>query len=735
MKMAFKGITVRTTQLAWTITLATLSIFVVFIIPVQKRDLEEGLESKAHGMAAALQGEVAGAAISEDYSSVVEHAMQVVAGDPAVMFVVITKNDGYSVIVERTGWRVAPITDAAWHPSVRTASSQIGTVPLFGQRAFHYRVPFDYNGIEWGWIHIGLSLDSYDSSVTNVYRRTGVLAVVCIALSLLASLLYARRFVQPVLRLRAVVEQVASGNLSARADIRSNDEIEQLANAFNDMADAVLRRDRIVESVRVTAQSLQGSLEWESVVNGILAKIGHAAEASRVLIVENHGEEQQEVVSVRFEWTAAGIAPSGPNWQKRKRTQPGIESRDQSLARGELLVERHAALLVTPLPGVQPPPLSLLVAPIFTGNVHWGALAVDDCKIDREWREVEQDAVRAIADMIGASITRQLAQNALVEAKSELEHRVAERTRELREQIVAKDRAHAELETAQKRLIELSRLSGMAEVATGVLHNVGNVLNSINVGANILTDRLQTSRITQLQEIARMLQREQDSIGEFLSHDPRGQRILPYLAKLSDHLLQERDEMRKELEGLARHVSHVKEIVAMQQTYARTSGVLEKVSPEALLEDALSITSAGLERHGIALTKEIEDLPPLTTDRNKVLQILLNLLRNAKDAVKAGRISERQIDVRLRAVEGGRASFQVEDNGIGIAPENLARIFSHGFTTKKDGHGFGLHSGALAAGQLGGSLRAESMGLGHGATFTLELPFQPQTKDPTRRAS
>ena len=64
------------------------------------------------------------------------------------------------------------------------------------------------------------------------------------------------------------------------------------------------------------------------------------------------------------------------------------------------------------------------------------------------------------------------------------------------------------------------------------------------------------------------------------------------------------------------------------------------------------------------------------------------------------------------------------DNGIGIPADNLTRIFGHGFTTRKEGHGFGLHSGALAAKELGGALTVESDGPGKGATFTLEFPIQ-----------
>jgi signal transduction histidine kinase len=553
------GITGRTTLLAWTITLATLSIFVIIIVPEQKRDLQAGLESKARGVAAALQGEVAAAAVSEDFSLVVEHAMQVLSGDKSVEFLVVAKNDGYSVVVQRNGWHVEPHSGGYWRPATRRAAGAIEVVPGFGKRLLHYAMPFDFRSLEWGWIHVGLSLESYDRSVEEVYRRTGILVVVCILLSLFASVLYARRFVRPILQLQAVVEQVANGDLMARATIQSQDELEQLANAFNSMADAILHRDQ-----------------------------------------------------------------------------------------------------------------------------------------------------------------------ALSEAKRDLERRVAERTQELREQIVAKDRAHTELADAQKSLVAVSRLSGMAEVATGVLHNVGNVLNSINVSAAIIADRLRESRIAQLGDLARQLQEQQNHLGDFLANDPRGKRILPYLGKLSARLAQERDELCKEAASLAQHVSHVKEIVAMQQTYARASGVIEKIPATSLLEDVISIVQPSLDRNGIVLQREFEDLPPLMTDRHKVLQLLLNLVRNAEDAVRSGGTLPRKIILRVQHLGEDRLQIQVADNGIGILPENLVRIFSHGFTTKKNGHGFGLHSGALAASQLGGSLTAESEGPERGATFTLELPLQAQ---------
>jgi len=176
------GITRRITLLAWSVSLATLAIFVSIIIPEQKRDLRIQLESEASGVAAALHGEIASAAVTEDYSSVIDHAMQVLAQDPAVDFLVVAKNDGYALIIERDSWRTEPDIDPYWRPGVRRPSGAIGVVPVFNQRLFHYSAPFDYNGIEWGWIHVGLSLESYDRSSRDVNERTGLLTIVCVLL-------------------------------------------------------------------------------------------------------------------------------------------------------------------------------------------------------------------------------------------------------------------------------------------------------------------------------------------------------------------------------------------------------------------------------------------------------------------------------------------------------------------------------------------------------------------------
>ena len=225
--------------------------------------------------------------------------------------------------------------------------------------------------------------------------------------------------------------------------------------------------------------------------------------------------------------------------------------------------------------------------------------------------------------MLGASIMRKRAQDELMEAKATLERRVIERTSELQEEVAAEDLAHAEFAAAQQRLIELSRQAGMAEVATGVLHNVGNVLNSVNVAATILVEKLQQSRVAKLVSVSGLLKVHETDLTAFLTSDPKGGHVLPYLSKLARHLAQERDGMMSELGRLSSHVGHIKEIVAAQQGYATTAGFIEKTSIQKLIEDALAISKNGLDRDDVAVHRHFSRLPAVYTDKHKVLQIVL----------------------------------------------------------------------------------------------------------------
>jgi PAS domain S-box-containing protein len=281
------------------------------------------------------------------------------------------------------------------------------------------------------------------------------------------------------------------------------------------------------------------------------------------------------------------------------------------------------------------------------------------------------------------------------------------------------------LEALHKELLAASRQAGMAEVATGVLHNVGNVLNSVNVSAALVSQRLKHSKIDGVSKLAVLVQEHRADLGVFLTQDERGRQVPAYLDQLAEHLSQERTEICSELAELTHNIEHIKEIVAMQQNYARILGVAETVVMPELVEDAVKINAGAYQRHGVGLVRDYHPLPAIVVDKHKVLQILVNLLSNAKYACDASSQEKKQVTVRIEPNGANRIRIQIADNGVGIAAENITRIFSQGFTTRRGGHGFGLHSGALAATELGGSLSAQSEGVGHGATFTLDLPLTP----------
>jgi two-component system sensor kinase FixL len=278
------------------------------------------------------------------------------------------------------------------------------------------------------------------------------------------------------------------------------------------------------------------------------------------------------------------------------------------------------------------------------------------------------------------------------------------------------------LNRTQRQLIDASHRAGMAEVASSVLHNVGNVLNSVNVSANAAREILAVSRITGMSKAVRMMRDHLADLGPFLNEDPKGQRVLPYLEQLSEALDEERNRVRGELEHLQSNIDHIRVIVSTQQTHARANvGVIERFSPSDVVEDALKLTGAG-GANGFELVRSYAPVGEIQADRHKVLQIVTNLLSNARHAIASA--PAKTLTVRIDGQADSRVVIAVEDSGCGIAAENLKKIFQYGFTTRKDGHGFGLHSSANAAREMGGSLTAYSEGSGLGAKFILELPLK-----------
>jgi len=292
--------------------------------------------------------------------------------------------------------------------------------------------------------------------------------------------------------------------------------------------------------------------------------------------------------------------------------------------------------------------------------------------------------------------------------------------------ITERKRAEVKLKTAQEKLLETAREVGMAEVATGVLHNVGNVLNSVSVTAESVQKRVRNSKISYLSDVVGLLEEHASELGTFMTNEEPGKKIPVFLANLSKELIDEQERCLEALEELTKHVQHVGDIIQLQQSHCKTKGLIEPTSIEELVEDTLKINAEMITRNKVEVEREIADMPTLLLDRHKVLQILTNLISNAIYALSKSNSDERILKIQVKESKRGRLWINVCDNGIGIPKENLTRIFEHGFTTKKTGHGFGLHSTALSANELNGSIKFHSDGAGKGAVFTVELPYKTQ---------
>ncbi|GJL66251.1 MAG: hypothetical protein NPIRA05_12220 [Nitrospirales bacterium] len=288
--------------------------------------------------------------------------------------------------------------------------------------------------------------------------------------------------------------------------------------------------------------------------------------------------------------------------------------------------------------------------------------------------------------------------------------------------ITERKRLEAERRQFQDQLVETSRRLGMADVATSVLHNVGNVLNSINVSVGIMGTTLRQSLVGDVRKISQMLNAHMDDLNIYLSQDVKGRQIPGYLAQLADHLIEEQQVTLKELESLIESSEHAKQCVAMQQGMVKAGGIHEPVVLVDLMEQALSINKVLVEKLEGHIIREFVDTSEVIVDKHQTLQILVNLIRNSLQAMET--VGRKILTVRIGPATHERNMVQLEvaDTGVGIHADQLTHIFSQGFTTKKDGHGFGLHSGALSAKNMGGSLHVRSDGKGCGATFILTLP-------------
>jgi PAS domain S-box-containing protein len=753
-----KGVTARISSLSWMITLSTLTIFVTASLPEQKRELLDGLESKARGVTSSLREATAGAAVTEDYSSVVEACVQALAADAAIEYVVIVKNDGFAVIVDRKGWRTEKL-GRFWVPPERTPAGRIEKTPLSSQRMFHFSIPFDYSSIQWGWIHVGLSTAAYDGSVARLYQRTAILAVLCVAMSLLASVIYAKQLVRPIRSLEAVVRRIAAGDLSARAAIHTGDEIELLAESFNGMAESLLQRDRIVESVRFAAQQFLSVAGWQTVILDVLAKIGVAAQAGRVFVFESHpGEDTGLVGTVRYEWLAPGShGPASRAESRREWRGPEWQSAAQGLRRGELILAPPATPPNSSEPSAHALKSSILV-PIEVAGQWFGFLAFEDYLHERQWSDAERDSFRAAAGMLGASITRQQAQDyvdnilrsmeeSLIVTDPELRiRRVNPRTLRLlgytEEELIGKpaglivtggdvperssgiERAYR---TKAGQLIPVLFSSAQLRSGLGLLEGF------VCLGQDMTERKRAQEELVRTRDAAEQANRSKSTFLANMSHELRTplNAIIGYSQMLQEDCDGAASSFRPDLEKIERSghmlLGLINDILDISKIEAgRTEVRVETIDIAPVLEEVRNTMLPMALKCGNQLEVACpEEARQASADLAKFRQSLLNLVNNACKFTENGRVTVTVENIR----EGPRpfVAVRVADTGIGISREHLSRLFQpfsqvDGSATRKyGGTGLGLAISKKFCQMMGGDILVESEP-GQGSRFSILLP-------------
>jgi len=291
-----------------------------------------------------------------------------------------------------------------------------------------------------------------------------------------------------------------------------------------------------------------------------------------------------------------------------------------------------------------------------------------------------------------------------------LEDEVSERKRMQRHLDETKELAQARLKAA-----------GKVELANAALHNVGNVLNSVSVSCAQIGRFLDDSRLNQLLLALRLIVKNRDDLGAFLTDDPKGKQLPDYFALVSEALSSERQQLLEENREMAKKLQLMRDIIDLQQRNAKDDRGCAYCEIADLVEEAVKVNGNLIEAYKVACDVDLNGCGAVYVRQVEFTHILINLIKNAVEAMRGA--DQPKLAVHGRPSDEGFLRLTIRDNGEGISTENLARLFEGGFTTKRGGHGFGLPFCAKSIREMGGDLRVTSDGPGKGSSFILTVPL------------
>lgn len=270
-----------------------------------------------------------------------------------------------------------------------------------------------------------------------------------------------------------------------------------------------------------------------------------------------------------------------------------------------------------------------------------------------------------------------------------------------------------------RRELQRAMSLGKAEFATTVLHNIGNVLNSVKVGCDRTASILRTSKMKQLLRAQDLLYENLENVDYYLKEDPRGKLLPGYFKSAGELVNEEYREMIRECDEMSEQIALMKDIIETQQAHASISLMEEAHNLNQVVRDALKVQESGLMNRGILIEERLRPLPPVKVPKTQLMHIVINLVKNAREAMDANGDREKKLLLETGRYGETEVYLKIKDTGTGISRENLPKMFTYGFTTKPNGHGFGLNYCSRAMKEMGGTIEVESEGVGKGAAFTL----------------
>lgn len=584
---------------------------------------------------------------------------------------------------------------------------QAGSRLLAEQNLFEFASPvmlpeFGSNEIKAGAILFGFSTlamerdlliaeQTYRGEIKRQLFALTLLALLAMALGFILTRRQAEKITKPIEQLTLAAHTLAGGEYGREVSVSSNDEIQELASAFNTMAHDMQRTlsdltTKNVEVNRARNELSELNRDLEAIVEKRTLQLSESENKFRTLF----NESADAILVADFEHIIDG---------------------NLAMLRMVGCTDKEAFLslkLIDLFPERQPDGRRSVRA---IKSVYDRAITQGSQHL--EWTMSRQDGSQFVAEVVVTSfpLDDQMVLHGVFRDISE------------------RKRTELALKNAQDRLLKAAHSAGMAEIATGVLHNIGNIINSVNISAQRLDTTLGSIKIQSLIKANQLLQSHRGNLADYLANDEKGRVWIDYFDRLVSMLSHDIEVVGDEVKDLSHKIAVMRDVIYTQQNYAKSGLYTENTSIQELVEDAVKLQWGSLRLQEVEVVREYSTAPRGNVARVKLVHVITNLIKNAREAMRDNPVDGRpkKLVIGIESAPDGLVEVLITDTGCGIEPEDLARIFHHGYTTKQDGHGFGLHTCANFMSEMGGELLAVSDGKGCGATFIMRFPLaEPQ---------